>query len=105
MKPSSFSPKYEGFNAEEYFTNKRFFAGIYDNESHLQLILPEEEIYIFSTEDFLVIGRPGVDGIEFGFRKNQEGIWAYYPIDQRFSLVAANIAELVRGWYAGNVAI
>ena len=46
--------------------------------------------------DFLQIGGPGVDGIAFGYRTGKFGVWAYYPSEGRFELVAKSAQELER---------
>jgi hypothetical protein len=58
-----------------------------------------------SELDFLVIGRPGWDGIEFGYRRGKRGIWAYYPIEGRFVAVAESTADLVEGYVSSRITV
>jgi hypothetical protein len=62
------------------------------------VIVPIVEVYEDTELEFLVVGRSGSDGIDFGFRKGYSGLWAFYPIDQEFRPVASTVAELVDGW-------
>jgi hypothetical protein len=47
----------------------------------------------------------GCDGIHFGYRDGQSGLWACYPIDGEFKFMADNVTELVEGWSSGNLSV
>lgn len=69
------------------------------------LIESVDEIEELSEIGFLQIGRPGVDGIVFGYRKGGTVIWAYYPMDDEFSFLCSSVEELVEGWVAGRITV
>jgi hypothetical protein len=52
---------------------------------------------------FLQIGRPGVDGIGFGYRKGQSGIWAYYPLENEFIMICSTLDEFIYKWQANQI--
>jgi hypothetical protein len=88
---------------DEYF--ERFRAGIYDQGSFLQLIFPEDALAIKRNDKDLVIGTPGCDGMDFCFRQGERGVWAYYPYEDRYLLVAGNLQDLFEGWRAGSLSV
>ncbi len=56
--------------------------------------------------EFLRVGRPGVDSIGFGYRKEQPGFWAFHPmVDRDFQYLAASIQEFLAGWFAGRITV
>jgi hypothetical protein len=79
--------------------------GVWDEFSILWLILPAREVTERFNINFLVIGRPGVDGIEFGYRANFDGIWAYYPIENNFVLLAPTLATFLEGWRSQKITV
>lgn len=68
-------------------------------------VVPVGDLIVRADIDFLVIGRPGVDGIEFGYRRGMDGIWAYFPMLQEWTRVAESTADLVDGWYGGRITV
>jgi hypothetical protein len=81
------------FHCSDYFGSAWAKSGYYDEPSQIMLVLPVRERVV--RADFLVMGRPGVDGIEFGYRRGKHGIWAYYPMEDRFARVAKTTADLI----------
>ncbi len=79
--------------------------GLYDEEAHIWFLEPADRYEIDEDRDFLVVGRPGVDGITFGYRGGMQGFWGFYPIEQRFELLAATLSEFIDGWYKGNISL
>jgi hypothetical protein len=69
------------------------------------VIVPAADVEEREPSGSLVVGRPGVDAIEFGYRKGLRGLWAYYPIDQEFVLMAPTVTELVEGWLSGRLSV
>lgn len=51
--------------------------------------------------DWLAVGGPGVDGIEWAVRRGQPGLFAFYPIDQEFVAVAESAHDLITRWTSG----
>ena len=93
------------YRCSGYFESDRFTQGVWDERAQLWLIVSADEVAECPERQFLVIGRPGVDGIEFGYRRNHEGIWAHYPIEDEFRFVAPNVSALVDGWFAGTIKV
>jgi hypothetical protein len=91
------------FDADEYLNSGDYREGVFDEDAQIQLIEPPERA--IEREGFLVIGRPGVDGIEWGYRKGMPGIWAYYPIDDEFRRLASDLEQFLDGWYRGEITV
>ena len=51
------------------------------------------------------VGSAGVDGIVFAIRKDQEGVYAFYPIDREFIRKADDLSALVVGWRSGSITV
>ena len=92
-----------GYPCDDYFASEFANQGYWDEPSQLMLIVPASEVKVLSEVSFLVIGRPGIDGIEFGYRAGHTGLWAYYPIDQAFVLLAPTVANLVAAFESGKL--
>lgn len=97
--------QYSAYACEEYFRNGSSERGHFDKPSYTLVVVPFSETYENSEADFFAIGRSGTDGIDFGYRKGHEGLWAFYPIDRDFRYMAATVAELVDGWCSGRLSI
>ena len=95
--------QFSAFQCAEYF--ERYREGRYDSVSQLWFIAPLDEIYTDPDHGALVIGRPGVDGLDFCYRRSLKGIWAFYPIEERWVLVAESLRELEQGWLDGSIAV
>ena len=92
----------EEYETAEYFTSS-FREGVYDQNSQWWIIHRQEELY--EHHDFLVVGSPGVDMIEFGYRKGEYGIWMYEPIGEEFRYLAPSLAVLLEGWDTGAITV
>lgn len=90
------------YGCEEYVTGN-YSKGYYDEYSCIQLILPVNDAVI--SRGHLVVGYAGVDGIEFCFRAEHLGIWAYYPYENNYELKASTLAAFVDGWLNGKVTV
>ena len=89
--------------AETYF---RFYAeGRYDNFNQIGYIYSRDGIRESDDGGRLYIGRPGVDGIEFLYRRGSPSIWAYYPIDGEFVWKADDIESFEQAWKAGSITL
>ena len=91
----------EDYNCSDYLA--RYKDGFYHEASYLQLVLPVSDSKINEKFEHLTIGYAGADGIEFCFRKNKVGIWAFYPIDETYESKAESIADLISGWSSGSI--
>ena len=93
------------YRCSDYFDSEQFTSGVWSESEQLRLIIAASEVIERPELDFLVVGRPGVDGIGFGYRKRKDGIWAYYPISGEFLPVAPGVSTLVEGWLAGSIKV
>lgn len=91
------------FHCDDYFAAGWAERGHWEESSQLMVIVPFGEHEV--REDFLVIGRPGVDGLAFGYRRGERGVWVYYPIGRRYVRVANSTADLVDGWCSGRITV
>jgi hypothetical protein len=89
----------------DYFQSELSEYGHWDDGAELWLILPAGQIEVQPTLEFLAVGRPGVDGITFGYRKGHKGFWAYHPFDEEYQFLAPSIQEFVREWETGGISI
>jgi len=96
---------FRDYRCGDYFASERFVRGVWSEREQLDLIVAADKVAEQPDLSFLVVGRPGVDGIKFGYRKGQDGIWAYYPIGQEFMLVAPSVSILVDGWLSGSIKV
>src|SRR5438477_2699176 len=87
----------------DYFASDLPHEGLWDEASQLWLIVPVSQVEELGDAEFPQVGRPGVDGIAFGYRNGKPGLWAYHPIDSRFHLLAATLEEFLKGWYSGTI--
>ena len=97
--------RFNDYRCAEYFASEAFVRDVWDEQSQLWIIVASDDVVERPELEFLVVGRPGSDGIEFGYRKGHDGLWAHYPIGDQFALVAPSIGVLVKEWLAGNIAI
>jgi hypothetical protein len=89
----------------DYFGSMLASQGLWDEAAQLWLIVPAAEAQQHQEMDFLEVGRPGVDGILFGYRKGRPGFWAFYPIEREFQLLAENIQAFLKGWDEGRITV
>ena len=98
------------YRCDEYFADgwwNREHPDI-DPESRelgLEVMLDRERIYEDLEHEFLAVGWSGCDGIDFGYRKQHGGLWAYYPGEDYFEPKAPNIPALRKGWSDGSVTV
>ncbi len=89
--------------AAEYFAS--FSDGRWDEAGKYGFIYSRQQARISKDGERLYIGRAGVDGIEFVFRRGSPGIWAYYPIDGDYMLKADTMTSFEEGWRAGEITV
>jgi hypothetical protein len=94
-----------GYACDDYFASEWAERGCWDEPAQLMLISPAHEVAERPDLSLLVVGRPGVDGILFGYRAGHPGLWAYYPIDREFVLMAPSLADLVEGWRSRKLTV
>ena len=76
-----------------------------DDAAHLAFLYDSAQIRVSEDGKKLYIGRAGTDGIEFVYRRDMPGIWAYYPIDDDYQPLADTIDEFVSGWTSGQIKV
>ena len=97
--------KWRGYDCGDYFHSALADHGWWDEESQYLYIQCAQNLREDATRKFLVIGGPGVDGIEWGYRKGHSGIWAHYPIDDEFVQLASSASELRDGYSSGQIKV
>jgi len=75
--------------------------GLYSKIDQYWIIRSKEEWAYNFERNWLCVGGAG-DSIEFGYRKNQAGIFAYNPIVDEYTLIADTTEEL-KGWLEGSI--
>ncbi len=93
------------YDCGDYYQSSLSETGWWDGPAQCWYIEPAERVHEDRAHELLVIGRPGVDGIEWGYRRGHRGIWARYPIDGSFVLLAASAAYLREGYSSGRIAV
>ena len=97
--------RFRSYPCDDYFRDGWYARGHFDDDSQLSVVTPLDDTYEREDVEFFAIGRSGCDGIDFGYRKGQPGLWAYYPIDREFTLVASSVAELIDAWVSGRLLV
>jgi hypothetical protein len=93
------------YNCGDYFGSSLSAQGWWDEPSQCWYIEPADRIHEDEPREFLIIGRAGVDGILWGYRKGLRGIWAHYPIENDFVLVAKSVLDLRAGYSSGRITV
>lgn len=97
--------QFADFRCEDYFETGFAADGFWSDLEQSWLIEPVDDISLAAGSEFLQVGRPGVDGIGFGYRRLLDGLWAFYPHESRFQYLAPDVASLVKGWGDGSIKI
>ena len=100
-RPDDFA--WNSFLCGDYLASEWADRGCWDDSSQTMLIVPAWKITIRDDLGLLAVGGPGVDGIEWGYRRGERGVWAYYPIDREFIFMAATAVDLVERWLSGEL--
>ena len=96
---------WQAFPCSDYFVSGYAKTGWWDAAGHCWYILPAEHSHTAQFGSLLVIGSPGVDGIRWGYRVDQPGLWAHYPIDNEFRFVAPTVSALHVGYASGRITV
>jgi hypothetical protein len=97
--------RFRSYPCADYFGSQALAQGVWSETEQLWLIVSAREVAERVEDGFLVIGQPGVDGIEFGYRRDRDGVWAYYPMEARYELLAPDTQALVDGWFSGTIKV
>lgn len=99
-------PRWREYPCSDYFSSSLAGDGYWDEPGQLWLIEPCERVEEELEACFLQIGRPGVDGIGFGYRKCQPGFWAMHRMEgDEFQYLAPTVQEFLDGWFAGRITV
>jgi len=98
------SKELERFYCEDYLIDT-YREGHFDRLSQLQVVLSHEEAHLDGAESHLVVGLAVCDGIQFCYRANQSGLWAYFPLEDIYQLKANTIKELIQGYCDGSISV
>jgi len=93
------------YRCQEYFSDGWSERGHFHEPSQSLVIVTAEQVYEEREFGFLAIGRSGGDGIDFGYRRGLDGLWAFYPIGHNFKFMAQSVAELAQAWCAGKLCV
>jgi hypothetical protein len=75
----------------------------YCADSQCQYIYKLSDRYFLG--EALVIGSAGCDGILFGFLLDDESIYAYYPIEDKWVKLCSGFNEFIAGWISGPICV
>jgi hypothetical protein len=94
-----------GYRCDEYFAGNWWNPEHYNRETDVGGIDDYTRMYEDFEHGFLAIGSSGCDGIDFGYRQEGEGLWAYYPGEDYFKPMAPTVAALHDGWRDGSLSV
>lgn len=97
--------KWQAYDCSDYFQSPLAELGWWDQRGQCWYIETAGGVCEDVARGFLVIGRPGVDGIEWGYRRGHQGIWAYYPVEDAFVLIARSADALREGYDSGRITV
>lgn len=89
--------------AKDYF--KSYSHGRVDEEGEYAFIYAQDLVRQSDNGEMLYIGRAGVGGIEFAYKRGSTEIWAFYPIEGELIWKAEGIDEFVQGWLRGDISV
>jgi hypothetical protein len=89
--------QFKDYDCRDYFDSDKFARGVYDEQARFWTFYIATDVIERPELEFLAVGSPGCDGLEWGYRKGSPGLWVFYPIEQRFQLLAPTLAELFEG--------
>lgn len=97
--------RWRNFACNDYSNSRLATAGYWDESGQCWYIWPAERVCEDTERQFLIIGSAGVDGIDWGYRKGELGVWAWYPIDGEFVMLAPTADALLQGWLSGAITL
>lgn len=93
------------FPCADYFESPICQTGWWDADGQCWYIEPAERLHEDEGREMLVIGHPGVDGIEWGYRRGVPGLWAWFPSSCEFVRIASSVADLRDGHASGRISV
>jgi hypothetical protein len=97
--------QWRAFDCSDYFSSALAVHGYYDEEGEYWYIWPSHRVFEDTEKQFLVIGSAGVDGIDWGYRRSEPGLWAWCPIEGEFRWLAPTAEALMQGWHSGEITV
>ena len=79
--------------------------GYFHIDSQCQYVLPKAQQHIDPKRGVLVIGHAGADGVDFVMKPEDESVFAYYSIDDRFEKLGADFETFIQGWLSGSITV
>ena len=98
---AALGPDFSAYSCGDYLESPYGRTGYYDNEAFQWVVVPKDQVeeIIDSLSGlplgFLKIGSPGVDGISYGYKQGETGIWAHAPILNEFAKIANDFPEFL----------
>lgn len=85
----------------------KIFSEYYCKDSFIDVVLPTDLITLDESKDWLIIGHPGVDGIEFRVKADlsDNTVYAFYPMDNEYIKVADSVDHLILKWKAREISV
>jgi len=98
---SAHGPDFTAYRCGDYLESPCARDGYYSAEDQWWVVVPKakaEEICNVGDKTplgFLKIGSPGVDGVSFGYRSGEDGIWSHEPILNEYRKIANDFPEFL----------
>jgi|GEM_PF-6229919 len=86
---------------------KKQFTPYFCEDNLVDIILPADKIEEDQTKEWLIIGWPGVDGIQFRVKSKDpdQAVFAFYPIEQVHIKIADSDKDLIEKWKSGQITL
>jgi hypothetical protein len=97
--------QFKDYECRDYFDSDKFTRGFYDEHAQFWTFYAAADVREHPELEFLAVGGPGCDSLEWGYRKGYPGLWAFHPVEQRFQLLAPTLAELFDRWYSERIRV
>ncbi len=98
--------EWQAYPCAEYCEALLSRDGYWDASAQLWLIESATGVTVDAASHFLQVGRPGVDGIGFGYRAGLPGFWAFHRgADPCFQLLSPSIHAFLTEWLAGRITV
>ena len=105
--------RWHEYDCGDYFSSALADHGYWDEPGQYWYIWPADRVYEDVERQFLRIGSAGVDGVDWGYRRGQPGLWAYpnhnipvgpeRRVDGEFVWLAPTAKALLQGWLTGAI--
>ncbi|PIE07655.1 MAG: hypothetical protein CSA74_05845 [Rhodobacterales bacterium] len=89
--------------AADFFED--FVAGRSQRAARYNFLYASGEIRQSGDGERLYIGWAGAHGIEFVYRRDRDGIWAFLPVEGEYRHMADTIDAFVKGWSSGQIRV